>query len=101
MLLLPEPHHPLDPNLIDWSEDHEHYIYGDDYGHVAARVDAEDYQFFSQWRWLAKPNKNGKLYFKRNTNDGSSRRGARSYTIYLHIAILQRTGILQIGRAHV
>lgn len=85
------PSHPLDPNLIDFGEDYEHYIYGDDHGDVRARVDAEDYWFFSRWRWLAKPNKTGKLYFKRNTNHY---RGL-SFTVYLHVAVMCRTGVVQ------
>lgn len=85
MLLAPDP---LDPNLLDFGLDYEHRIYGDDHGHTFARVDGDDYQFFSRWRWKVHTNKSGKLYLTRNTND----RGP-SFTVYLHVAIWERQGI--------
>ncbi len=81
MLLAPDP---FDPNFLDFGQDHACYIYGDDYGHVAARVDVEDYQFFYRWRWAVKPDKRGrKLYLYRTVTD---RTRATKFSLFLHVS---------------
>lgn len=85
MLMTP---HCLDPNLLDFSQNHDHYIYADDYGNVAARVDAEDYRYFSQWRWAVKYDKRGrKAYLYRTLTERTL--GLKS-SLYLHVAIKER-----------
>lgn len=54
---------------------------------LAALVDPEDYDFFSRWRWFAKPNSRGlKFYAFR----GTSIAGVRGVSLYLHVEILKR-----------
>lgn len=91
MLLVPDP---FDPNFLDFGLDHEHRIYGDDYGHTFARVDADDYQFFSQWRWNVKYDKHGrKIYLCRSSWNAEA--GSASISLYLHVEIHKRRGIVQ------
>lgn len=88
MLLAP---HPLDPNLIDFRLDHEHYIYGDDYGDIAAMVDAQDYWFFAQWRWQVKFDKHGKKpYLYRKVCEWAGGVRVVSRSVFLHVAIKER-----------
>ena len=90
--------HPLDPNFLSLPDSHEHRIYADDYGHVYATVDAEDYWFFSRWRWKAITNSTGKkLYLVRNIGRSENQNG---YTIYLHVAIHERRGIKKPSPKH-
>lgn len=90
--------HPLDPNFLSLPDSHEHRIYADDYAHTFARVDAEDYWFFSRWRWKAIPNSTGKkLYLIRTTNSPGDQ---KSYSIYLHVAIHERRQIRKPTRKH-
>jgi len=87
MLLVPDP---LDPNFIDFGLDREHYIYGDDYANVAARVDADDYQFFSRWRWFVKFDKRGRKQYLFRVTDNGRGGGRRTKSIFLHVAIQER-----------
>lgn len=90
MLLMPDP---FDPNILDFEQEyHQHFIYGDDYGHTAARVDADDYQFFCRWRWAVKYDKHGRkayLYRSIYTSPG------RTTSAFLHVEIHKRRGIIQ------
>jgi hypothetical protein len=84
----------VDPNFL--FEEHEHRIYADDYANVYAVVDQEDYWYFSRWRWHPITNSTGKkIYLKRSTNS----RGP-SFTLYLHVEIHKRTGILKPSEDH-
>ena len=85
------PVHPLDPNLLVLVTDREHYIYGDDHGEFAARVDAEDYWWACQWRWMVKFDKHGrKPYLYRKVYCATAMACNRS--VYLHVAIFERFG---------
>ncbi len=91
MLQLP---HPLDPNFMELVSEREHYIYGDDHGDYAARVDAEDYWFFSRWRWSVKFDRHGRkpyLYRKAWCAEGRN----NNVSVFLHVAIFERTGIVR------
>lgn len=73
-----------DPNT--WEDTpHEFRIYGDDLAQTWAIVDAEDYQFFSRWRWEARTWR-GKTYYARTYS--YSHRGRMS--LYLHKEIMLR-----------
>jgi len=85
MLVAP---HPLDPNLIDFGDDHECYIFGDDDGLIRARVDREDYWHFCRWRWGVKYDKRGRKPYLYRTVSGSATEPKRS--LYLHVAIQER-----------
>lgn len=89
--------HPLDPNLI-FPVSHEHFIYADDYGNIAARVDEEDYQWAIQWRWHAVANSRGKKFYLKRTEGNSKYGGTRG--IYLHVAIHERRKIRKPSRHH-
>jgi hypothetical protein len=65
-------------------QNHEHRIYGDDNASVWAVVDAEDYAYFSQWRWC--PTKACRIA-RRKTY---LRRQIGNRTLYLHVEIMQR-----------
>lgn len=100
MLLVPDP---LDPRFIEFDDKHEHRIYLDDYESVYAVVDAEDYWFFSRWRWKKGISKRGKVYARRS-GLRYERQGGRKCrvnpSVYLHIEIMKRTGIQPPTEAH-
>lgn len=50
MLLAP---HPLDPNLLDFSEPQLH-MYAGEYADFECLVDEEDYHYFTKWMWQPK-----------------------------------------------
>lgn len=58
----------------------------DDCAELFAVLDVEDYRFFSQWRWAAKPDKHRRKWYAYRTG---SLLGVR-LSVYLHVAILQR-----------
>ena len=80
----------LDPTTLVLVDAHEHYVYGDDYGCVAARVDAVDYWFFSRWRWFIKFDKHGKKPYLFRVTDNGRAKGRHTTSIFLHVAIKQR-----------
>jgi hypothetical protein len=80
----------LDPNELILVDAHEHYIYGDDYLNFAARVDAEDYWFFSRWRWFVKFDKRGKKPYLFRVTDNGRAGGRQTTSIFLHVAIKER-----------
>lgn len=91
---------PFDPT--QWPiDDHEYRIYLDDHACRYVVLDQIDYDWFVQWRWTFKPSRGGrKFYAYRNlTLRSSGQRTNRS--IFLHVAIMQRTGIAQPTPAHV
>jgi hypothetical protein len=73
---------------------HEFRIWLDDQEHRYAVLDEEDYLWAVQWRWSAKLDKHGrKFYAFRNLTE--RRGGIKNQTsLYLHVAILKRTGLL-------
>lgn len=89
-----------DPNA--WTMDaHEFRIYGDDNAFLWAVVDEVDYQFCLQWLWSPKWSKRGKkVYLRRNVQEGV--RAVRTQkTLYLHQAVMFRTGKLPPTPNHV
>lgn len=90
-------------------DDHEFRIYSDDYANDYAVVDQIDYQFFAQWRWKLKASrtwagtKKPKVYLARSTHEqigpdyvdeqGKRRQSRIVATLFLHTAIMLRTGI--------
>lgn len=90
----------LDPRL--WAETEQEFrIYGDDRGSVYAVVDEEDWHFLIRWRWCVKSCKYKKLYLRRAIStywDDRSRKGSES--IYLHVEVMKRTGILPESKKH-
>lgn len=98
----------FDPN--NWEiDDYEHRIYADDYANIYAIVDQVDYQYLVQWRWKLKkskvsPNtKKPKVYLARTEEEtlsqqyhdehGNRIRHRVSRTLFMHTAIMERTGI--------
>lgn len=96
-----QPPDPFDPNFLELVTDREHYIYGDDYGNTAARVDAEDYWFFSQWRWFVKFDKRGKKPYLFRVTDNGRAAGRQTRSIFLHVAILERAIPVRPSPEHV
>jgi hypothetical protein len=87
-----------DPNT--WSQDQfEHRIYADDYANEYAVVDQVDYQYLVQWRWKLKKSKVSKgtifpkVYLARSAQIGVGRLNRIVPTLFLHTAIMERTGI--------
>lgn len=80
----------IDPNELVLVHEYAHYIYGDDYGNFAARVDAVDYWFFSRWRWFVKFDKHGKKPYLFRVTDSGRASGRQTTSIFLHVAIKER-----------
>lgn len=92
---------------------HEHRIYGDDRASIWAMVDEEDYQWALRWLWSPKWSKNKKnVYLRRNvqTTHGEADRDQQTgkrvqirtqQTLFLHIAIMRRTGIEPPSPLHI
>ena len=92
-----------------WVKDeHEYRIYADDYANEYAIVDAIDYHWAIQWRWgwkesrIHKGTKVVKRYLFRPAQvklgedvfiDGKRYQQRRQENLFLHVAIMERTGI--------
>jgi hypothetical protein len=84
--------------LIDWP----FKIYGKADASIWAAVDEDDYLYFRQWLWSYAKTPRGKIYIKRSsgnaiiTRDGETigRMRGKQQTIYLHRAIMKRSGVL-------
>ncbi len=75
-------------------------IYLDDKAEAFCLVDEVDYQWALRWRWIAHPNKHGrKFYASRSTRLHGA--GGPQTRIYMHKAILERTGLLPPSPLHV
>ena len=84
---------PFDPNT--WGpSNHEFRIYGDDNAQTWAVIDEQDYQWAVQWRWCWKTSRCGKLYLRRAVGENANGLRLRTTTLYLHVEIMKRTGIL-------
>lgn len=81
-----------DPNT--WNiEPVERRIYLDDKAELFCLVSEEDYLWAIQWRWQPKRHhKNRKIYACRTTRTS---RSTGNFSVYLHIEIMKRTGILK------
>lgn len=88
-------------------------IYGDDRAEIFAFVDYVDYAWALQWKWSPKWSRGGrKVYLRRNVQttinpssvcslSGSRVRDRVQKTLFLHIAIMERTGIKRPSINHV
>jgi hypothetical protein len=87
-----------DPNT--WHpDDHEHRIYLDDNGDMFALVDAEDYWFFSRWRWALKIVRGARdKHYAYRTLNGA---GGQHTSLLLHRAIMFRHQIKPPTPEHV
>lgn len=83
----------IDPN---W----EYRIYGDDRASVWAVVDEVDYQWAIQWRWNPKRFR-GKVYLRRAVNKYAEGVRIGAATLYLHIEIMRRSGVIPLSDQHV
>lgn len=93
---------PLDPNTLDFGDDHEYRIYLDDRGELYAIVDREDYEWAIRWRWCAKRDPCGAIYARRAVGENVKGVGrVRTFTEYLHVAIHKRTKKRRPSRFHV
>ena len=88
----------FDPN--NWSkEEPEYRIYGDRNAEHYAVVDEVDYQWAIKWLWRFKKSgkKSRKEYLCRNAHEArgtsGNREGRIQHNLFLHVAIMQRTGI--------
>lgn len=88
----------FDPNTWQGNS-HEYRIYADDYANDYAIVDQIDYQYLIQWRWKLKQSKTSigakklKIYLARTGHEGA-RLSRICSTIFLHTAVMERTGII-------
>lgn len=84
----------FDPNT--WEIPETGRIYLDDKGELFATVDYEDYLWAIQWRWHANQSKSKHiLYARRNTIMTKELGHNRSISLYLHVEIQRRKGIVQ------
>lgn len=108
-----------DPTTWADAEPHEFRIYGTADLEIYSLVDEEDYSFLSQWLWSPKVSKGGKkVYLRRNVetqlNNGYGKgryecpetgksirnRQRMQRTLFLHTAVMWRTGIVPPSSAH-
>ena len=83
------------PSIWETDPDQERRIYGDNRCSVWAIVDEEDYHWAVQWLWspkLSRGKAKRKVYLYRNYRQAS---------IYLHVLIMERTGIVRPSASHV
>lgn len=82
------------------SEQWEYRIYLDNRASVWAVVDEVDYHWAVRWLWAAKNSKRGnKVYAYRTLSDRS--RGYKvTSSLYLHVQIMERTGIVRPSEKH-
>jgi hypothetical protein len=86
-----------------WIEqEHEHRIYLDDRLDRWAIVDYEDWLWACRWRWSAKIARGGnKIYAYRTGTTGSiEKESIYRWSIYLHVAIMERSGIKRPSSKH-
>lgn len=93
---------PFDPRY--WIDDEREWrIYGDDRAQVWAIVDRDDWEFFTRYKWTTKRSRggpDGKLYLRRAVGENAGGQRLRTFTLYLHIEIMKRTGVPQPSPAH-
>lgn len=91
--------------MTDWSDpntwvfpEHEFRIYGDDRAQTWAVVDEDDYHWLIAWRWAPKVSRGGKkVYLYRTITD----RVSGNWSLFLHVAIMERSGVKQPSPQHV
>ncbi len=86
---------PFDPRY--WQdEEREWRIYGDNNAQTWAVVDRDDWEYFSRWRWCWKRSnhrKVEKLYLRRAVGENLDGQRLRTFSLYLHVEIMKRSGI--------
>lgn len=103
-----------DPNTLFTSVDEPKRIYGGDPDlSIFAKVDEEDYYWAIQWRWSPKKSRGGKkIYLRRNIHvrlgpdyrcdeTGNIIRNRLQQNLFLHVAIIQRAGLVPPTEKHV
>lgn len=88
-------------NLLREHETHEHRIYGDNKASIWAVVDAIDYDFAIRHRWNVLRRPRGGLYMRRAVGENANGQRLRTYTVYLHVEIMKRTGIEPPSPEHI
>lgn len=109
MLLVPTQGDALDMwDPRTWGScSHEHRIYGDDRAQTWAIVDEEDYQWALQWCWCLNIKKSRgnplktKAYMRRAVGENANGQRLRTYTVYLHLEILKRSGAIPPSDQHI
>src|SRR5687768_3682650 len=103
---------PFDPNVLFAPTDHEYRIYGNDNASIWAVVDEIDYHWLLHWLWSPKVSRGGrKIYLRRSLHEGSGalylcpetgriRRNRTQRTLFLHTAVMLRTGIEPPSKEH-
>lgn len=82
-------------------------MYGDDRESLWAVVDEEDYHFLVKYRWCPNVKKSRrnplktKTYLRRSIGENQDGQRLRTFSVYLHIEIMKRTGILPPSPAHI
>ena len=90
-----------DPNILfAFSEPHEFRIYGKDDASIWAVVDEVDYHRLIRWRWNVKLCRSQIPYLRRavGVNQGGVR--LKTYSVYLHVDVMQATGIAPPSEHH-
>lgn len=74
------------------------------YGHanlgIWAEVDYVDYIWATRWCWCVKRDPNGAAYLRRAVGENVNGQRLRTYTVYLHVAIMKRTHKRRPTRNH-
>lgn len=92
---------PFDPRC--WSiEEPEGRIYLNDHLEPFVSLDYEDYLWACKWRWSIKHSRGENLiYAYRTLTEGSIKDGTRrKRSLYLHVEIMKRSGILPPSEKH-
>lgn len=92
---------PFDPCVWDVPDQHEHRIYTDDRAQTWVVVDYVDYLWAVQWKWKLKPARGRRKFYACRTTTFKNEEGAwRDTTLFLHVEIMKRTGIVKPTEAH-
>lgn len=95
---------PWDPNnwesMLAQQDAREHRIYLHNSAQEWAIVDPIDYQWALQWCWCAKREPLGNAYARRAVGENANGMRLRTYTVYLHVAIMKRTGRRRPSKFH-
>lgn len=83
-LFCPESRRPGPQHHVIWLDDKEYRF---------AVVDEQDYHWAVQWRWSVKPDRHGNKFYAYRTETSRSRLPQKT-SLYLHVEIMKRTGIL-------
>lgn len=99
------PLHPLDPNWLDFGPD-VYRIWLDDRENEFALVDVQDYRWVQEHRWCLNIKKSRgsahhiKKYARRAVGENAGGQRLKTWTLYLHVAIMQRVQPVPPSTAH-